>query len=193
MTMRELGIVLLASTALACGSDEDRAREIERAASAAYEKGKAEAAANVQKERDEAERQAAAAQQQAELSAAAAQQEAVDRVQREKVALRKNPARFFGISETAFHDKGIVNSYRQLMQMTVVNKSRFAVSEVSGEVDWLKADGAKIGSTTFSLAGSLPAGEARSFKTQDGSLTASTLQGAAAKWDVRVTHVEVAE
>jgi len=197
MTRWKAAIVLLMVATTACGADEERAHEVELAAAAAYEKGKTEATESLRKASEDAERAATAAaasqEQEAEQRAGAVRQEADDRIQKEKVALRRTPARFFEITETSFHDKGIVNSYRQLLQATVLNKSHFAVTDVSGDVVWSMDDGTSIGSTTFALAGSLPAGETKVYRIGDGTLTAGTIQGAATKWKVRVTHVEIVE
>jgi len=50
----------------------------------------------------------------------------------------------------------------------------------------------KIGTTTFQLTGSIPAGSTTSFSTKDGSLTSGTIQG---KGNARImfTGLEIVE
>jgi hypothetical protein len=73
-----------------------------------------------------------------------------------------------------------------------MNRSKFAVTNVSGEVDWMKGD-VKIGSTVFSLVGSIPAGDTKMFATTNSTLTSTTIRGAADSQVVRFTQVEIVE
>jgi hypothetical protein len=124
---------------------------------------------------------------------AAAQEAHANEVAREKAALRADPTRFLKTSDLGFFDKGIINSYRQLSKVTVLNTSKFSVTGIGGEVAWTDGQGNRIGSTTFSLAGALPAGDQKTFTTAEGTLQSGTLQGAAKSATVRFTAIKIVE
>jgi hypothetical protein len=110
-----------------------------------------------------------------------------------KAALRTDPTRFLKARDVGVYDKGIINGYRQLVRVSLLNASAFPVADIRGDVDWIDGTGSRIGSTTFTLTGSIPAGETKGFSTADGSLQSSTLEGNAAAQSVRVTSVTIVE
>ncbi len=104
---------------------------------------------------------------------------------KEKQDLRAHPQRYLESSETMYRDDGIINSYRQLSSMRVMNKSAFAVRDVSGEVDWLTEQDQKVATMPFTLKGSLPAGDTKTFSLKDGTLSNGTVKTGATKAQVR--------
>ena len=124
---------------------------------------------------------------------AAAREAQANDVAQAKAALRADPTRFLKTSDLGFFDKGIINSYRQLSKLSVLNTSKFSVTAMRGEVDWTDAQGKLIGSTVISLAGALPAGDMKTFSTHDRTLQSGTLQGAGTNAAVRFTSVDIVE
>jgi len=154
----------------------------------------------------EAKRRAAEAQKQAEERAIALQAEAAAeaRIKQEKAeaeARRKqevvsNPNAFLATSDLAYFDKGILNSYRQLMKVSVTNRAPYALTGLSGEVEWISDVGEVREKTMFSMRGSISPGDTKSFGTQDGSLNTGTTDSHAHKARVvfkQVKLVDVAE
>ncbi len=141
------------------------------------------------------------AQQQAESAAASASAAAlaVQAAQlaqaatkaRDKSSLQANPEAYLETSDIKSFDKGIINRYRQLVGVTVLNKSHFAVNNLQGEVNWTDPQGKSFGTTPFSLKGSIPAGATVRFSTESGTLTSGTLEGEAAKVVLKFTHMDV--
>ena len=137
--------------------------------------------------------QKAPAQAAHEQAVAVAREAQANEVAHAKAALRGDPTRFLKTSDLGFFDKGIINSYRQLSKLSVLNTSKFSVTGMRGQVDWTDAQGKLIGSTVISLAGALPAGDAKTFSTQDRTLQSGTLQGASTNAAVRFTSVDIVE
>lgn len=121
--------------------------------------------------------------------------EAARKAQEEKEAtdrarLIATPDQFLETSNLVYHDEGIINDYRTLTKVTILNKSRFPVHKLSGEIDWF--DGArKIGSMPLTLTGSVPAGDTKTFASSDGTLQNGTLQGKATAAKIRFTNVAI--
>ena len=115
----------------------------------------------------------------------------VAREAEEKAHVQRAPDDFLETSDLGYYDEGIINDYRTLRTVTVLNKSRLSLNNLRGEVDWYSATGAKFGSVPFSVSGSIPAGDTKVFSTTSGTLTNGTIRGAAKFARVRFTHVEV--
>jgi hypothetical protein len=137
--------------------------------------------------------QKARAQRAHEQAVAAAREAQANETAQAKAALRADPTRFLKTSDLGSFDKGIINSYRQLSKLSVLNTSKYSVTGMRGQVDWTDAQGKLIGSTAISLAGALPAGDMKTFSTRDGTLQGATLQGAATNAAVRFTSVDIVE
>lgn len=129
-----------------------------------------------------------------ETAARAAQQmreETERRLAQEKIALRTSPSQFLTVSNEQVEDKGILNSYRELVAVSVLNRSTLPVQTIRGEADWFDAQGQKLGSTKFELTGSIPPGTTAPFSKANGTLNGTTLQGDAVSHIVRVTSLDV--
>lgn len=122
-------------------------------------------------------------------------EQALKRMQREECAkLTSKPDTVLETSDLQYVDEGIINDYRQLTGVTVLNKARYcAVKTAEGDVTWFDANGGRFGSTAFTLRRSIPAGATQRFSTADGTLTSRTIQGAAVKAQITFTHVDVIE
>ncbi len=97
-------------------------------------------------------------------------------------------------SDLRHYDKGIINDYRQLVGVTVLNTSRYcSVRAAEGDVTWLDAQGRRLGSTPFKLDMSIPAGATQRFSTSAGTLTSGTLEGAGVDARITFTRVDVVE
>ena len=111
-----------------------------------------------------------------ELEARESAQRAAE--QREKQALdelKSNPGKYLRVANHEVHDKGIVNDYRQLSSLTIENQSKHAVKSIRGTVEWVDASGNVSGSTSFSIDGTITAGDTKTFERGRG-LTSGTLQ-----------------
>jgi hypothetical protein len=122
-------------------------------------------------------------------------EQALKRMQTEECKrLSTQPDTLLETSDLKYYDKGIINDYRQLVGVTVLNKARYcAVRSAQGDVQWLDAQGARFGSTPFTLGKSIPAGATQRFSTDEKTLTSGTIQGGAVKAKIAFTRVDVIE
>jgi hypothetical protein len=107
-----------------------------------------------------------------------------------------NPNAYLQVSGLNAFDKGILDSYRQLTTMTVMNKTTYPLTAFTGEVHWLSDQNEVREVTIFRLRGSLAPGDTKTFKTADGSLDTGTTESHAHKYEVsfkQVKFVDVAE
>lgn len=126
--------------------------------------------------------QAAASASAAAQAAAALAAERIQTAQQQKKAAERSalvstPEAFLEVSGVQNHDKGIINAYCQLVGVTILNKSHYAVRDLSGDVTWLDAQGTALGAIPFTLTGSIPAGGTQAFSSAGGTLSSGTLQG----------------
>jgi len=115
------------------------------------------------------------------------------RLDTEKERVVATPSQFLESSELEYFDKGIINDYRQLTSARVLNKSRFALRDIQGEVDWIDDNGQKVGSVPFFLKGSIPAGDTKHFTKEGGTLINGTLETSANRAKIRFTSVKLVE
>jgi hypothetical protein len=109
----------------------------------------------------------------------------------ERLNVVRNPNDYLKTSDFKSLDRGIINSYRELTSVTVLNTSKYPLNNLSGEVDWLAEDGSKFGSVPFTLKGSIPAGDTKEFSTEAHTLVSNTVKGNAKRLRVRFTNVEI--
>jgi hypothetical protein len=109
----------------------------------------------------------------------------------ERLNVVSNPSIYLDTSEPIFDDEA--SDYEQLLGVTVLNKSGFPVHGLEGDIHWLDDDGQPIGSSRFSLAGSVPAHASSRFSVSDGTLTSGTLRGGALRVAITFTHVTVGD
>jgi hypothetical protein len=121
----------------------------------------------------------------------AAQQAEAQKKAQEKAQISANPASVLETSGVEVFNKGIINPYRQLTKLTVLNKGHFALRNVQGSVEWFDPSGNTLGSTSFSLTGSIPAGDTKRYSTEDQTMSSSTLQGKGEKYRLKFTHVDI--
>lgn len=107
----------------------------------------------------------------------------------ERLNVITNPSMYLDTSDLDFDNDA--TDYEQLLAMTVLNKSRFAVHGLEGDVGWFDDEGHRLGSSPFTLAGSIPAHGSVAFSTSDGSMTTGTLRGGALRVAITFTHVKV--
>lgn len=130
------------------------------------------------------------AQTQAEARAVAAAAEQARREQA-RASLMATPASFIELSEPRFFDKGIINSYRELTQLTALNRSEFAVNDLHGELELVDSTDNAVAVIPFSIKGSLPAGDTKTFSKSAGTLTGATVQTDASRYRMRVTRLAI--
>jgi hypothetical protein len=104
-----------------------------------------------------------------------AQRAAEQREQQVLQELKSNPGKFLRIANHEVRDKGIVNDYRQLSSLTIENQSKHAVKAIRGTVEWIDASGNVAGSTSFSIDGTITAGDTKTFERGRG-LVSGTIQ-----------------
>ena len=147
--------------------------------------------------RAQAEQAAALVRTQAELAALKAKEAAAEeaRARREKAKqdLLSNPTAWFEATNVEFFDKGIINTYRELVRVSLMNKSHFAVRDIRGTVQWLSENGDQIASVDFSVPGSIPAGDTKTFSKANGTLSSTTIQTDAKNYRITVTKVVLVE
>jgi hypothetical protein len=118
----------------------------------------------------------------------------------ERMNLLSNPSLYLSTGEREYDDTDAearpdaeTASVHQLTAMTVANSSRFAVRDLAGDIVWLDEHDRRLGSTPFSLSGTIGPGRAKRFATGDGSMQSGKLQTAAASAQVVFTRVHVVD
>jgi hypothetical protein len=119
------------------------------------------------------------------------QQQESERVANDKRMVRSGA--YLVTSDFGYHDEGIINDYRQLAAVTVLNRSKYPVNNISGNVEWIDGSGTIAGSMPFSLGGSIVAGDQRRFTQADGSLRNGTIRSSATRARIVFTHVDIVE
>jgi hypothetical protein len=110
----------------------------------------------------------------------------------ERLGLGAMPDNYLKTSDVKSADKGGPHPSLQLVSLTLSNTSHFSVGDLRGEITWTDARGAGLGSATFSLQGSVSAGETKTFSAQAGSLASpGVVEGVAAQSSVSFTHVNI--
>lgn len=109
----------------------------------------------------------------------------------ERLNLVSNPSMYLDTSEPTFDDDA--SAYEQLLGVTVLNKSRFPVRGLEGDVRWLDDTGQPIGTSRFSLSGSIPAHASKRFSLSDGTMTSTTLRGGALRVAITFTRVNIGD
>lgn len=166
-----LAVVLLADCKMDLRSDNEKRQEV------------------AQQQQEEQQRQQDAVAAALKLRE---QQEAAKKAL-ERSQLLAQPDSFLETSNSAYFDKGIINDYRQLVGVSVLNKAKYPVTDLQGEVDWFDDNGAKFGSMPFTMRGSIAAGATVRFTAQDGTLSNGTIQGKATRAKIRFTSLRIAE
>jgi hypothetical protein len=118
----------------------------------------------------------------------------------ERMNLLSNPSLYLSTSgreydglDAAAAPEGETPSVHQLTEMAVYNSSRFAVRDLAGDVVWLDANDRRLGSSPFSLSGTIGPGQAKRFATSDGTMQSGKLNTGAASVQVVFTHVHVVD
>jgi hypothetical protein len=119
----------------------------------------------------------------------------------ERMNLLTNPSLYLSTSDREYDDgKGAaeaaeadVASIHQLTAMAVFNSSRFPVRDLAGDVVWLDEHDRRLGSTPFTLSGTLGPGQAKRFATSVGTMQSGKLNPSAASAQVVFTHVRVVD
>ncbi len=122
-----------------------------------------------------------------------AQKAAEDKKAQEIRQLIQSPSAFLQPSSMGTSDNSADNRENRLTRIAVLNRSHFTVSSIQGRVEWLGPNGGALGATSFTLAGSLPAGETKVYSAAEHSLTSTALEGPAGTMRVTFTHVDVIE
>jgi hypothetical protein len=118
----------------------------------------------------------------------------------ERMNLLSNPSLYLSTSDREYDAQGAgegaeadTASVHQLTAMAVFNSSRFPVRDLAGDVVWLDAHDRRLGSTPFSLSGTIAPGQAKRFATGDGTMSSGKLNPSAASAQVVFTHVRVVD
>jgi hypothetical protein len=110
----------------------------------------------------------------------------------ERLGLAAMPENYLQTSDVKSTKKAGPHPSLQLVSLTVSNTSHFSVRDLRGEITWTDARGAGLGSATFSLRGSIAAGETKTFSAQAGSLASpGVVEGVAAQSSVSFTQVNI--
>jgi len=179
-----------------CTSQADEQKAIEEVATRIADQKVKEQEAKHQAELDalkanmERQQQDALAQQAEQIKIDLAEQQKA-KEQEARAQIQNSPNSVLKVTDYAIFDKGIINSYRQISQMTVVNKSTYSLTEIKGEIAWQRDDGSVAGKIPFVINKPIPAGDSKTFSTSDGSLENNTLQTVAKKPVFRFTSARI--
>jgi hypothetical protein len=91
------------------------------------------------------------------------------------------------------YDEGITNDYTQLSAITILNRSKYGLRKISGMAEWLDDSGNLVGATPFEVGGSIPAGDTKTFSTQNGTLTSGTIKGEGKKLRLKYGPAEIVQ
>ena len=116
-----------------------------------------------------------------------------DRIEKQKADIRANPNRYLEASNFTTYDEGFINHYRQLVGVSMLNKSPYSLTNIRGDVEWLTDNGDRLASMPFSLSGAIPSGDSKRFTTKEGTLTNGTAKCNAKRIRINVTSVELVE
>lgn len=132
----------------------------------------------------EAEKQAMA------VAAQAAAERALFEQRRTEVLA--SPGAFINWESPEMFDKGIINSYRQLIAVTIANNSAVTVTVEKARAVWLTEQGEEVGTSPVTFVdGTLAPGMKKRFSTSDSTLTSGTIQGDAKKIRIEFVTVQV--
>ncbi len=110
----------------------------------------------------------------------------------ERLGLSAMPENYLKTSQVKSGGKAGPHPSLQLVSLTVSNTSHFSVGDLRGEITWTDVRGAALGSATFSLKGSVSAGETKTFSAEAGSLASPrVVEGAAVQSSVSFTQVSI--
>lgn len=110
----------------------------------------------------------------------------------ERLGLAAMPENYLKTSDVKSDDRAVPGHMLQLVSLTVTNASHFLVGDLRGEVTWVDAKGAILGSSPLALAGSISPGETKTFSIAAGSLVSpGKLVGVATPSSVSFTHVKL--
>jgi hypothetical protein len=82
---------------------------------------------------------------------------------------------------------------RQLKKMSVTNRTTYPLEGLGGQVQWLSDAGEVRELTTFFLKGSLPGGDTKVFRVEDGTLQSSKTASHAHKLQIKFTSAKFLE
>jgi hypothetical protein len=111
----------------------------------------------------------------------------------ERMNLLTNPNLYLPTSDREYEGEYGDDTDHQVTSMVVNNTSHFAVGELAGDVVWFDDQDRRLGSTPFSLVGSIPAGQAKRFSVSDATLQSGKLHGVAGAVQVVFAHLKLVD
>jgi hypothetical protein len=195
--MTRFGAVALAGSfvcfSMACTTQAERDRERAAIEAAAEAKVRAQLQSE-QQEKETKAKERAQLEADAEAKAKARLQvEAKQRMEAERKALLATPSRFLEASDFSLVDDGIIHHYRRLAALSVLNHSKFAVTNMRGELEFKTAGGDTVGSVSFALTGALPAGDSKRFATAQGTLATTKIETSSNNIGAKFTSLEIVD
>ena len=119
------------------------------------------------------------------------EQEKKEAERRKRDDVVNHPNHYLQTSGLKTFDKGFINSYRQLIAVTVKNTSDYRIGRLSGQVEWLNKNGGFVGASPLTLTGKIEAGESMTFTKKRGNLRSGTIQGKASKVKFKWNNVKI--
>jgi hypothetical protein len=111
----------------------------------------------------------------------------------EKMNLLTNPGLYLPTGDREYIGEDAGDTDHQLTSMVVQNTSHFPVRELTGEVVWFDDQDKRLGTTPFTLRGSIEPGQSQRFATSDGTMQSGKLHGLVGAVQVVFTHVRVVD
>ncbi len=190
MSLMKFAILILA---LSLGCEDETKKKAELEAQAAAQALVVEAKARVDAEARARLEADVAARVRAEMEAEAKRKAEEEAAAKEalKRDIAENPGKYLEAGGYKYFDKGFINSYRQLVQVTVENTSQYRVKELTGQVEWLDGDGKLVGASPVTLEGTIDAGDSMTFSSDAHTLTSGTIEGASSNCKVVLKSAKV--
>lgn len=102
-----------------------------------------------------------------------------------------NPNGCLSASGVKWKDPGIVRHYRELTELNIQNTSIYKIGSISGEIQWVNADGSAGPTVPFSTSGTVPANAATLFS--GSALRSARAESNAPSYRVTFTSAGIVE
>lgn len=89
----------------------------------------------------------------------------------EREELSSNPSKFISSISVSIANRGIINNYSRARDVKLENRSRFAVTDMQGMVEYRTSDGRLVGSAPIKIEGTLLGGQTSTLSASAGEVS----------------------